>query len=107
MCIFKIALNHECIAMSVMHTCIKAIWTGLHLVIPLNVVRSTHHNVPGEEAHLSPGLELCPIGQCNSHPQMGVLQGLGECDGSAVLRHRRDEPHLVLYLAVPVRVTHT
>lgn len=57
-------------------TCVEAIGTGLDRVVPFLVLRPPDHDIPGEETHFGPTLELGAIGQYDAHTEVSVHQRL-------------------------------
>ena len=82
-------------------TCVEAVGAGFDGVGPLLVLGASHHDVPGEETHLSSALEHRAVGQRDAHPEVRVLEWFGQGQSLTVSRHRGDRPHLVLSLTVP------
>lgn len=62
---------------------------------------ASDHDVPGEETHLGSALEHRAVGQRDRHPEVGVLEWLGQGESLAIVRHGGNPPHLVLSLTVP------
>lgn len=81
-------------------TSVEAIGTGLDGVVPFLVLGPPYHNVPGEETHFGPTLELGAIGQRDGHAEVSVLERLIQGQGQTIGRHSSDLLHLVLSLAV-------
>lgn len=65
-------------------TCVEAIGARFDLVIPLLVLGSPHHNVPGEETHLSPALKHRTVRQRDAHPEVSVIEWFSQGESLSI-----------------------
>lgn len=66
-------------------TCVETVRTGFDGFIPLLVLRAPNDDVPGEETHFGPALELGAIGQRDAHAEVSVLEWLVQGQGQTII----------------------